>query len=298
MPFQRDHPRKQEATQYAIERVLEAMLPPPSSFDTGLPGGTNGRIYTKFREKLDSGELDGREIEIELLLPGDEPNPDNSIDPLLSSSLPLPKEYSDAASLAGYLFGVAEAMRRHQPPRPRKQLRIKDAIDLLSRDYLRRTFGFEFETEAEFHLAIPRLELVTLQSSVLQLLRSDPTLLDKITPRQFEELIYEIFSNLGFEAQLTARTRDGGCDLIAFQKDALGIMTKYVVEGKHYHPQKNRVGVSVVRQLSAVRQKHGAHHGVIVTSSFFTADAIEENSQFYGLQLSDRSKLLEWLNMP
>src|SRR5258708_40197380 len=39
-----------------------------------------------------------------------------------------------------------------------------------------------------------------------------------LTPRQFEELIAEIWSRFGYEVELTARTRDGGRDIIAIRR--------------------------------------------------------------------------------
>jgi len=105
-----------------------------------------------------------------------------------------------------------------------------------------------------------------------------------------------MFDKLGYTVELTARTRDGGCDLIALRNDQLGIKTKYVIEAKHYKPE-NGVGVGIVRQVSAVKQKFGAHHAVLITSSYFTKDAIQENRVFYGLHLTDYDSLLRWLRL-
>jgi restriction system protein len=40
-----------------------------------------------------------------------------------------------------------------------------------------------------------------------------------LTPRQFEELIAEIFSQHQFSVDLTRRSRDGGGDIIAVRAD-------------------------------------------------------------------------------
>jgi ATP-dependent HslUV protease ATP-binding subunit HslU len=51
----------------AEERILDALLPPPSSFDEDSRGvGASSATRDKFREKLRSGEIDEREVEIEV----------------------------------------------------------------------------------------------------------------------------------------------------------------------------------------------------------------------------------------
>lgn len=58
------HPKAEEA---AIERVLDAILPPPKSVgfaDEPTPTQENSSTRQKFREKIIRGELDDREIEI------------------------------------------------------------------------------------------------------------------------------------------------------------------------------------------------------------------------------------------
>ena len=58
----------------------------------------------------------------------------------------------------------------------------------------------------------------------------DPKLLYRISPRDFEKLIAEIFSIHGFMVDLTQKTRDGGRDIIAIRSD-LGIKSKSLVSG-------------------------------------------------------------------
>ncbi|NBC47808.1 MAG: ATP-dependent protease ATPase subunit HslU [Gammaproteobacteria bacterium] len=51
----------------AEERILDALLPPPSDFDEdSRGGGASSATRDKFRQKLRSGDLDDREIEIEV----------------------------------------------------------------------------------------------------------------------------------------------------------------------------------------------------------------------------------------
>ena len=51
----------------AEERILDVLLPPPSSFDEdGRGAGPSSGTREKFRQKLRAGELDDREIEVEV----------------------------------------------------------------------------------------------------------------------------------------------------------------------------------------------------------------------------------------
>ena len=172
-------------------------------------------------------------------------------------------------------------------------LTIREALDLFTNEEYERLSRI-IAVDYESNLLVPANDLVVVQASLLDLLRRNPLLLAEISHRQFEELLFELLRAQGFEVHLTARTRDGGCDLIAVTRDCLGITTKYIVEAKHYGRSK-KVGVGAVRQLSAVRQKLEAHHGLLVTSSYFTKPAKEENESYYGLHLRDYESLLGWL---
>ncbi|MCF7983324.1 MAG: ATP-dependent protease ATPase subunit HslU [Thiohalocapsa sp.] len=51
----------------AEERILDALLPPPSDFEQdSRAGGTSSATREKFRQKLRAGELDEREIEVQV----------------------------------------------------------------------------------------------------------------------------------------------------------------------------------------------------------------------------------------
>ena len=56
-----------QAETAAEERILDALLPPPSGFDEDSRGaGASSATREKFRQKLRAGELDDREIEIQV----------------------------------------------------------------------------------------------------------------------------------------------------------------------------------------------------------------------------------------
>jgi hypothetical protein len=96
--------------------------------------------------------------------------------------------------------------------------------------------------------------------------------LDDLSPRQFEELVADVFRRRGYEVTLTSQTRDAGYDLIARRSDpVLGEQT-FLVEAKKY-PADRKVGLSPLRALMGSVIGSDAERGIFVTTSSFTSDA-------------------------
>lgn len=161
-------------------------------------------------------------------------------------------------------------------------------------------------TFPEPEIYIPERRIITdislIENSTPQLIKflnENPQYLNQIDPRQFEEIIAEIFRNKGFEVELTARTRDGGKDIIAIHRHELGIETKYFIECKRY-AMNNKVGVELVRALHGVKNSiHGPNKVILATTSTFTKGAIDfANNQAasrWDIELKDYSEILRWL---
>jgi Restriction endonuclease len=92
-----------------------------------------------------------------------------------------------------------------------------------------------------------------------------PELLDRLTSRQFEEMVGAIFKNCGFTVELTSQTKDGGYDLLVVSNSKLE-QEIAIVEVKHYRPDRP-VGVAVVRALYGVRSLRSIPRCYLVTSS-------------------------------
>ena len=92
----------------------------------------------------------------------------------------------------------------------------------------------------------------------------------RMTPRDFEILVADIFEKLGFSVKITPKTRDGGKDIIATK--ATPIPYTLIIECKHWG-ESHKVDVSVVRSVYGVQMATQANQSVIVTSSKFTKDA-------------------------
>ena len=92
----------------------------------------------------------------------------------------------------------------------------------------------------------------------------------KMSPREFECFVADIFEKHGFSVKITKATRDGGKDIIATKADP--IPYTLIVECKHWG-KSHKVDVGVVRSVYGVQMATQANQSVIVTSSKFTRDA-------------------------
>ena len=107
-------------------------------------------------------------------------------------------------------------------------------------------------------------------ADIISGLDTRPNLMD-LNPYEFENLVNNLFSKMGFEAKLTRSSRDGGIDVVAFDpRPILG--GKVVIQAKRY---KNVVGVSAVRDLYGSMINEGAGKGILVTTSHYGVDAYD-----------------------
>lgn len=116
----------------------------------------------------------------------------------------------------------------------------------------------------------------------------------RLSSREFEELVAEMFRQQGFEVELTQETRDGGCDMIA-TKNIGGLPFMILIECKKY-AREHPVGVNLVRSLLGVQTDRKANKAVLVTTSRFTKPArrFAENQQHL-ISLVDIDDLLQMM---
>lgn len=106
---------------------------------------------------------------------------------------------------------------------------------------------------------------------IMERLDTNPELLKDLNRRLFEEVIAEVLHRLGYEVELTKRTRDGGKDIIAVRTiDSVAI--RYLIECKRPDPGKP-IGVSTVRELLGVSVDDPTTKALLVTTTSFTRDA-------------------------
>ncbi len=134
-----------------------------------------------------------------------------------------------------------------------------------------------------------------LELEMIGYFRDHPEEMYSMAPRKFEELIAAIFKNHGFNVELTPPTRDGGVDIIAVEKSELTGESVHLVECKRY-ARDSHVGIGIVQRLLGVVTQMKATKGIIVTTSFFTADAKDAASHSkHVLALRDYDVLADWL---
>ncbi len=122
-----------------------------------------------------------------------------------------------------------------------------------------------------------------------------PRLMFELPPRRFEELVAKLLKDQGCDVQLTKQTRDGGYDLFGTMKSGITELT-FLAECKRYSPD-NKVGVEVIRGLYGVTEARRANLGLVITSSSFTADAVEEKMRIGPrIDLKEYSDLCDWLS--
>jgi len=108
------------------------------------------------------------------------------------------------------------------------------------------------------------------ESDVLSALDSRPNLMD-LNPYEFENLVANLFNNLGYETKLTRSHKDGGVDAIVFDTRPVS-GGKLVIQAKRY---RHAVGVSAVRDLYGTMVHEGANKGILVTTSGYGPDAFQ-----------------------
>jgi HJR/Mrr/RecB family endonuclease len=141
---------------------------------------------------------------------------------------------------------------------------------------------------------IIQLDFSTISEELTTYLLNNPDAMHNVSPRKFEELVAYIMEKHGYEITLTQQSRDGGIDIFALKNDGFGnILT--IVDCKKYSAN-NPVGIAAVRGMYGTLQIESASHGIIATTSRFTADAYNLAQEYkYQLSLKDHADILKWI---
>jgi hypothetical protein len=114
--------------------------------------------------------------------------------------------------------------------------------------------------------------------------------LNTLGGHEFEDLIEHLLIKMGFATEGRKKAADGGIDIVAVSSQPL-VSGRYVIQCKRY---SNSVSSPVVRDLYGVVNSENANKGILITTSSFTADAIEF-AKGKPLELIDGAKLVELL---
>ena len=116
--------------------------------------------------------------------------------------------------------------------------------------------------------------------------------LDELSGVEFESLIKALLIEMGFQAELTGVTGDGGIDIVAML-DRPFCGGKYIFQCKRY-AEDNLVGSPAVRDFYGAVTADRAVKGIFITTSDFTSQAKEFASQT-GIELVNRGRLNQLL---
>jgi restriction system protein len=106
---------------------------------------------------------------------------------------------------------------------------------------------------------------------------------DVMSGHEFEFFLKELYSSLGYHAQMTSSSGDFGADLILMNE-----YRRIVLQAKRY--SKN-VGVKAVQEIVAAQMHYNATEAWVVTNSYFTKQA-KELALSNGVTLIDRDQLI------
>ncbi|WP_226672087.1 restriction endonuclease [Rossellomorea aquimaris] len=99
--------------------------------------------------------------------------------------------------------------------------------------------------------------------------KSEYEKLIKMRPAEFEKFVADLFTALGYEAELTPLTGDGGKDIILRKNNTMAI-----VECKRYN-EKNKVSRPDIQKFHSALIDTNANEGFFVTTSYFTEPAMK-----------------------
>lgn len=91
--------------------------------------------------------------------------------------------------------------------------------------------------------------------------------------RDLERIIAVVFSDFGYNVELTPSSKDGGKDIIVWYKGE-----SYIIEIKHWN-ERNRVGERYISDFLKVVLKENRKSGLYLSSSGYTANAFETLSK-------------------
>jgi restriction system protein len=127
--------------------------------------------------------------------------------------------------------------------------------------------------------------LIRERIALKRLAKSGIPYIDQMDGFQFEFYLKALFQELGYKAQVTAKSGDFGADLIMKGQQ------KIVIQAKRYGFKK-RVGISAIQEVYGAQAYYKADEAWVVTNSFFTKQA-RALAEACNVQLFDRKALQE-----
>jgi len=133
------------------------------------------------------------------------------------------------------------------------------------------------------------------ENSMQSAVRRMKTLVDDLSPVDFEQLVAEVMYKRGFKCLLTPATGDNGVDIFAVLYHADG-STPGEVTLVQCKKTRNTVGVRLVRELAGARLLHNNEKALLVTTSHFSRGAhkLIQDPMYFGIEIANLHRLREW----
>jgi len=113
-----------------------------------------------------------------------------------------------------------------------------------------------------------------------------------LSPLQFEQAVGLLLSGMGYvDVQHVGGSGDRGADLTAI--DSYGRFV--VIQCKRY-AESNKVGSPEMQRFVGAINIHGAHHGIVVTTSSFTSES-RSIASAHRVELVDGQQLRQWVDV-
>jgi len=177
--------------------------------------------------------------------------------------------------------------------------RRSHCFTLFPQKYARRLRGRLFPLFADFEgelLYFPEIVPVAMNfARMLSVARNNPAELFHLSPRNFEELVAEIWKRFGYVVELTSQTRDGGRDIIAVKEAEVNV--RFLIECKRYE-RRRKVGVQMVRSLYGVKLDECATKAILATTSSFSSAAKDFfDRHIWELEARDYDGVIDWIKL-
>lgn len=155
--------------------------------------------------------------------------------------------------------------------------------------YLNSIGALAHQDDVAFQLDMEDLRL-HLDISMGQSFGEQAVDLDSLDGQGFERVCRQLIESMGFTAEMTKASGDGGIDILAYNTQPL-LSGKYVIQCKRY---AGSVGEPIIRDLYGVVMSERANKGILMTTGTFTRQAREFASEKQ-IELIDGEKLGELL---
>lgn len=126
----------------------------------------------------------------------------------------------------------------------------------------------------------------TLTAELIRRIVKSPSELYQLTPKQFEEVIADLYVVDGYSVELMGswNQADGGVDILAIKAISESHNFRTAIQCKRYSAE-NRVAAAPIRELAGVLDRFQAHSGALITTSEFTGPAIREAVHYWRVDL-------------